>query len=64
MANYQNGIIAPDMLTDLVNAKRFKKLQECRQWIAEAIYIDEHSDLEQAGEMTVDAWLEYWIEIA
>ena len=44
-------------------AKRFKKLQECRQWIAEATYIDEHSDLEQADEMTVDAWFEYWIEI-
>lgn len=44
-------------------AKRFKKLQECRQWIAEATYIDEHSDLEQASEMTVDAWFEYWIEI-
>ena len=44
-------------------AKRFKKLQECRQWIAEATYIDEHSDLEQAAEMTVDAWFEYWIEI-
>lgn len=44
-------------------AKRFKKLQECRQWIAEATYIDEYRDLEQAGEMTVDAWFEYWIEI-
>lgn len=32
-------------------AKRFKKLQECRQWIAEATYIDEHSDLEQAAEI-------------
>lgn len=44
-------------------AKRFKKLQECRQWIAKATYIDEHSDLEQAAEMTVNAWFEYWIEI-
>lgn len=44
-------------------AKRFVKLQECRQWFADATYIDEHSDLGQAAEMTVDAWFEYWIGI-
>ena len=44
-------------------AKRFVKLQECRQWFADATYIDEHSDLGQASEMTVDAWFEYWIGI-
>lgn len=43
--------------------KRFKKLQECRQWIADASYIDEHSNIAQAGDMVVDAWFEYWIEI-
>ena len=25
--------------------KRFKKLQECRAWIADATYVDEHSDM-------------------
>ena len=25
--------------------KRFKKLQECRAWIADATYVDEHSDI-------------------
>ena len=44
-------------------AKRFVKLQECRQWFADATYIDEHSDLGQASEMAVDAWFEYWIAI-
>ena len=44
-------------------AKRFVKLQECRQWFADATYIDEHSDLGQAADMTVDAWFEYWIGI-
>lgn len=43
--------------------KRFKKLQECRQWIADATYIDEHTDLENATDMIVDAWFEYWIGI-
>lgn len=43
--------------------KRFKKLQECRQWISDATYIDEHSDIEQATDMMVNAWFEYWISI-
>lgn len=44
--------------------KRFKKLQECRQWIADASYIDEHSNLAQANDMMVDAWFEYFITIS
>ncbi|MGN0394247.1 MAG: tyrosine-type recombinase/integrase [Coprococcus sp.] len=43
--------------------KRSKKLQELRQWIADATYIDEHSDIEQANNMMVDAWFDYWISI-
>lgn len=43
--------------------KRFKKLQECRQWIADSSYIDEHSNLAQANDMIVDAWFEYFIGI-
>lgn len=43
--------------------KRFKKLHECRQWIADASYIDEHSNIAQASDMIVDAWFDYWIEI-
>lgn len=44
-------------------AKRSKKLQEVRQWLADAIYIDEHSDLDQANDMLVDSWFDYWISI-
>ena len=44
-------------------AKRSKKLQEVRQWLADATYIDEHSDIEQATNMLVDAWFEYWIDV-
>ena len=43
------------------NHKRLKKLQEVRQWLADATYINEHSDIEQATNMMVDAWFEYWI---
>ncbi len=43
--------------------KRFKKLQECRQWIADAMYADAHSDISHPADMMVDAWFEYWIEL-
>ncbi len=39
--------------------KRFKKLQECRQWIADATYVDEHSNILQATDIMVDAWFDY-----
>jgi len=43
--------------------KRSKKLQEVKQWIADATYIDQHSDLDQPTDMIVDAWFDYWIGI-
>lgn len=43
--------------------KCFKKLQECRKWLDEAKYIDEHSSITEANAMMVDAWFEYWISI-
>lgn len=43
--------------------KRFKKLQECRKWLDEAKYIDEHSSITEANAMMVEAWFEYWISI-
>ena len=43
--------------------KRFKKLQDCRQWIAEATYLDEHSNLLQSDSVLVDVWFEYWIDL-
>ena len=38
-------------------------MQEVRQWLADATYINEHSDIEQATNMMVDAWFEYWIDV-
>ena len=41
--------------------KYFKKLQECRNWIAEAQFQDEHGNIAAMENMTVDSWFEYWI---
>ncbi len=43
--------------------RRFKKLQEARQWIADATYVDSHSDLAFPVDLIVDAWFDYWIEL-
>ena len=39
------------------------KLREVRQWLADAQYKDEHSNIDFPEAMTVDAWFEYWIGI-
>jgi len=44
-------------------SKRSKKLQEVKQWIEDAMYIDKHSDINQAVDMLVDSWFEYWISV-
>ena len=43
--------------------KRFKKLQECRKWLEEAKFVNEHSSITEANYMMVDAWFDYWISI-
>ena len=40
----------------------FPKLQECKRWLADARFEDEHGGINASGEMTVNAWFEYWIE--
>lgn len=42
--------------------KYFKKLQECRKWIADEEFRLKHSNVCIPGDMTVDSWFEYWIE--
>lgn len=39
----------------------FKKLQECRNWLADAQFENEHGNINASSNMTVDAWFEYWI---
>lgn len=41
--------------------KYFHKLQECRAWIAEARFQDEHGNPLFSDSPTVDAWFEYWL---
>ena len=41
--------------------KYFKRLQECRNWLADAQFQDEHGGITACGDMTVDAWFDYWI---
>lgn len=43
--------------------KLFRKLQECRQWLADSQYQDEHSNLNFPEEMTVKAWFDYCISM-
>lgn len=47
------------------NGKRkqqyFKKLQECRNWLADAQFQDEHGNISASDDMTVNAWFDYWI---
>ena len=43
--------------------KLFLKLQECRQWLADSAYRDEHSNIDFPEEMTVNSWFEYWISM-
>lgn len=41
-------------------SKRFKKLQEAKNWLAESQYIDETSDVSMPRDMTVNAFFEFW----
>lgn len=42
--------------------KYFHKLQECKKWIADAQFKDEHGNALFADSPTADAWFNYWIE--
>ncbi len=51
--------------TDSLGKRRqqyFKKLQECRQWLADAQFEDENGGINASGDMTVETWFDYWIE--
>lgn len=42
--------------------KEFDKLQKCRQWLADSKFEDEHGNVLQGEEPTVNAWYQYWID--
>lgn len=41
--------------------KYFKKLQDCRNWIADAKFKDAHGGINTFEDMTVSEWFDYWI---
>lgn len=43
--------------------KVFRKLQECRRWVANAEYDDRHRNLNFPSEILVSEWYKYWIGI-
>ncbi len=43
--------------------KYFRKLQECRQWIADATYQDKHSDIQNISSLSLNAWFDIWYEM-
>jgi integrase len=44
-------------------SKRFSKLADAKQWIADNTYLNDHCDLAIPSDMIVDSWYEYWIDI-
>lgn len=42
--------------------KYFKKLQECRNWLADMQFQDGHGAINAFEDMTVSDWFDYWIE--
>ena len=43
--------------------KVFRKLAECRKWLADAKYQDEHTNINKSLDATLDTWFAYWINI-
>ena len=41
--------------------KYFKKLQECKKWLADAQYYEKHGSALNSEEPMVDAWFNYWM---
>lgn len=44
-------------------SKRSKSLSEVKQWMAEELYLDAHTDIKRPQDMTVDAWFQHWIGV-
>ena len=42
--------------------KYFRKLQECRAWMAEARFEDEHGNVFFSDAPAVDVWFRYWLD--
>lgn len=43
--------------------KIFESVRECQKWVADGKYNDEHGDIENPSNMTVDEWYKVWIDM-
>lgn len=43
--------------------KIFESVRECQKWVADGKYNDEHGDIENPSNMTVDEWYNVWIDM-
>ena len=43
--------------------KIFRKLQECRKWVADSQYLESHSNIDFPVNMLVSEWYKYWIAV-
>lgn len=43
--------------------KIFLKLQDCRKWLADSQYDDEHGNIERQEDILMDAWYDYWMSL-
>ena len=43
--------------------KIFHRLQDCKKWLSDASFEDQHSNIDQPEDISVDAWYQYWIGI-
>ncbi|MBD5116100.1 MAG: tyrosine-type recombinase/integrase [Ruminococcaceae bacterium] len=41
--------------------KHFDKVTDAKKWLAEARYENEHINIGEASQMTVNAWFDFWI---
>lgn len=44
-------------------SKRFHKLQECKQWLADSTFYNRTSDIYSPADMSVQGWYDYWIDL-
>lgn len=43
--------------------KLFLNLKECKKWLADSQYMDEHSNVDIPSDLLVSVWFDYWIDI-
>lgn len=59
----KDGLYSARIMSNGKRVQRyFKKLQDCRKWIADAQFEKEHGNVITSQNPTVDAWYQYWMD--